>query len=311
MDGEIIYNGMSRPQLDDAYDNRGHAPSFAGCLDRWKSASDAVYARRRVLRDLRYGESPRQRLDFFPALIPARPTVFYIHGGYWQWIDKEEESFVAEGPLAHDLNVAILEYTLSPEAGMGEIVAEAAQALDWLTLRLKTFGAAVDQVIVSGSSAGAHLAATLLDHPSVCGALLISGIYDLEPIRLSWLNDLIRMDAQTARTYSPLHQLPTQAIPLCIAFGAEERPEFRRQSRTYHQALADKGLESRLMPVSDTDHFSVMDELASPDGSLTAALLDLCSTIQPNPNALSKSPSTIPPSTQTQPPGNSPTNAQP
>ena len=91
MDGEIIYSGMTRRQLDDAYDNRGHAPTFAGCLDRWQSASDRLYETRHGLRDLRYGPRPRQRLDFFfPAPVARRPTVLYIHGGYWQWIDKEQ-----------------------------------------------------------------------------------------------------------------------------------------------------------------------------------------------------------------------------
>ena len=234
-----------------------------------------------MLRDLRYGPRPRQRLDFFPAQVAQRPTVLYIHGGYWQWIDKEEESFVARGPLAHGLNVALLEYTLSPEAGMGEIVAEVAQALNWLAPRLAHYGATSDQVIACGSSAGAHLAATLLDHPSVCAALLISGVYDLEPIRLSWLNDLIGMDAQTARRHSPLHHPPSRQIPMRLAFGAGERPEFVRQSHAYHAALDARGQRTKLMPVPFTDHFSVMDELASPDGSLTGALIDLCNALQP------------------------------
>jgi acetyl esterase/lipase len=275
MDGEIIYNGMTRAQLDDAYDNRGHAPSFAGCLERWKADSDRLYETRPALRDLRYGPKPRHRLDFFKAAEPGRPTVFYIHGGYWQWIDKEEESFVAEGPLARGFNVVVVEYTLAPDAGMPEIVVEVAQALDWLAPRLADYGAAADQVVLSGSSAGAHLASTLIDHPSVCAALLLSGVYDLEPIRLSWLNDLIGMDANTAWAHSPLHHLPKRRLPICIAFGADERPEFRRQSVAYHEALQRHGLANRLMPVPDADHFSVMDALSSPDGSLTAALIDL------------------------------------
>ena len=281
MDGEIIYSGMTRPQLDDAYDNRGHAPTFAGCLDRWQSASDRLYETRHGLRDLRYGPRPRQRLDFFPAPVARRPTVLYIHGGYWQWIDKEQESFVARGPLTHGLNVALLEYTLSPEAGMGEIVAEVAQALNWLAPRLAHYGFAPTR-----SSPAAVLQARTSPQPCwtiprICAALLISGVYDLEPIRLSWLNDLIGMDAQTARRHSPLHHPPSRQIPMRLAFGAGERPEFVRQSHAYHAALDARGQRDQLMPVPFTDHFSVMDELASPDGSLTGALIDLCNALQP------------------------------
>jgi arylformamidase len=279
---EIIYNGMTRPQLDDAYDNRGHAPTFAGCLARWKSASDNLYKSRPVLRDLRYGPRPRQRLDFFTASRPQQPTLLYIHGGYWQWIDKEEESFVALGPLAPDINVAILDYTLSPKASMDEIVAEVAEGLNWLAPRLTDFGAAADHVILSGSSAGAHLAATLLDHSSVRAALFVSGVYDLEPIRLSWLNELIGMNADSARANSPLNHLPARDVPICVAYGADELPEFRRQSQAYHAALITHGYHGTLLPVPDTDHFSVMDELASPDGTLTAALIELCENIRTN-----------------------------
>jgi arylformamidase len=276
LDDEIVYNGMTRPQLDAAYNNRAHATSWPECFDHWRQASAQLYASHPVARDLRYGPRPRQRMDFFPAKARNRPTLFYIHGGYWQWVAKEEEAFIAHGPLAHDINVALVDYTLCPDVGMGDIVAEVGDALNWLVPRLAQRGAAADQIIVGGSSAGAHLAATLLGHPSVRAALLVSGVYDLEPIRLSWVNDAIGMDAETARRHSPLLHAPSRSIPVCLAVGADELPEMMCQTRAYHTALALRRLPSRLLVVPDTDHFSVLDQLAAPEGSLTTALLEVC-----------------------------------
>ena len=203
-----IYRGMTQAELDRAYDNRAHVKNSAAILERWAEESAALYRTAPVLRDLRYGSGPRHRLDFFPAGTPGRPTLFYVHGGYWQWCDKEEECFVARGPLAHDINVAVVEYTLCPETSLEGIVAEIRAALNWLTPRLGDLGAGPGPVIVAGSSAGAHLAAMVMGRADIGGALLVSGGYDLEPIRLSRFNAAIGMDAACADRNSPIRRLP-------------------------------------------------------------------------------------------------------
>jgi acetyl esterase/lipase len=240
-----------------------------------------LYQSRPVLRDLHYGSAPRQRLDFFPAGRVGRPTLFFIHGGYWQWGQKEDEAFVAGGPLAHDINVANVEYTLCPQISLDGIVAEIHAALDWLSPRLAELNADPSQLIVGGSSAGAQLAAMTLRRSDVAGALLISGVYDLEPISLSGLNEALRMDVAMARRNSPIRQLPASAAPVCFAVGADELPELIRQTHDFCQAWTAAGLPGWRATLSAVNHFSVMDELAEPDGRLTAALLRLCR--QPEP----------------------------
>ena len=189
-----VYRGMMQAELDRAYDNRGHVANYAAILARWAEESAALYRSAPVLRDQRYGPGPRHRIDFFPATSRGCPTLFFIHGGYWQWCDKEDEAFVARGPLAHEINVAVVEYTLCPATSVDGIVAELNAALDWLAPRLSKFGADPRRLIVGGSSAGAHLAAMLTGRADVTGALLVSGLYDLEPIRHLGLNAVIGLD---------------------------------------------------------------------------------------------------------------------
>ncbi|MDB5397956.1 MAG: esterase/lipase [Rhodospirillales bacterium] len=271
-----IYRGMTREELDRAYDNRGHVPDSAAWLARWAEASAELYRTTAAHRDLHYGADPRQRLDFFPAHSPGRPTVFFIHGGYWQWCDKEGEAFVARGPLAHDINVAVVEYTLCPQISLGGMVAEIHAALDWLIPLLPELGADPAMLVVAGSSAGAHLAAMVAGRVDVKGTLLVSGLYELEPIRLSRLNAALQLDVMTSMHNSPILNLPARAGPACFAVGQDELPEMLRQTADYLDAWVGSGLPGWQATLDGVDHFSIMDELAEPDGRLTSALVRLC-----------------------------------
>jgi len=263
-----LYRGMDRAALDVAYNNRAVVPDWQGYLDRWRTRSVALYAARRVLRDLRYGPGPRQRIDVFPSGKRGAPAILFLHGGYWQWNDKEGQAFIAEGLLAHGFDVAIGEYSLAPEARMSAICTEVPAMVDWLAAELPAQGLGEGGLYLSGISTGAHLMALALGHAAVRGALLVSGIYDLEPIRLSALNDAIGMDAGEARACAPLHAVPSRTAPVILAFGADERPEIRRQSADYAACLEALGRQARPMPIPGCDHFSVLETLADPKGVL-------------------------------------------
>lgn len=263
-----LYRGMDRAALDVAYNNRAVVPDWQGYLDRWRTRSVALYAARPVLRDLHYGPGPRQRIDVFPSGKRGAPAILFLHGGYWQWNDKEGQAFVAEGLLTNGFDVAIGEYSLAPEARMRTICAEAFAMVEWLAAELPARGLGEGGLYLSGISTGAHLMALALGHAAVRGALLISGIYDLEPIRLSSLNDAIGMDEGEARACAPLHAVPSRTAPTILAFGAYERPEIRRQSADYAACLEALGRRARPMPISSCDHFSVLETLADPTGVL-------------------------------------------
>ena len=269
------YRGMNREALAEAYDNRAIVPGWERYLADWRARSDALYGARQPLRDVPYGSEPRQRLDLFEAPDPAAPTVLFLHGGYWQWNDKEGQAFIAEGLLAHGLSVAIGEHTLAPAAGMAAICDEPRAMVVRLRGLLAARGRRDDTILVCGISSGAHLMACALTAPGVRGAVLISGTYDLEPIRISPLNGAIGMDAETARRCSPLHASQQGAGEILLSHGSLERPEIVRQSADFHEALTARGHRATLAPIAGADHFSVLETLADPAGVLareTAAL---------------------------------------
>jgi acetyl esterase/lipase len=269
-----VYRDFSQEALDQAYDNRRAVPGHARYREEWTRRSDAVYARVRVERDIAYGAGPRQRLDFLHCGAAGRPTFAYIHGGYWQWNDKETHAFVAAGLLAQGVNVVLVEYTLAPAARMDAIAEEARMAMRWLLPRLAPQFGAAQRLAVGGHSAGGHLSAIALQVAGLAGGLLVSGLYDLEPIQCSYLNDAIGMDRLEARRNSPL-LAPAPQVPACVTVGAAELPELRRQSAEYAAHLRAGGSAVEEIAAPGDDHFSILERLAAADGALCAAVLRL------------------------------------
>lgn len=268
-----LYRGMDRAALDAAYNNRAAVPRYAAIVEERRARSDVLRRSLSFKSDLRYGGRPRQRLDFFPAAAGA-PVFVFIHGGYWQSNDKEQSTFLVEGPIARGFSVALVEYTLAPEAELDAIVAEISSALDWLAENRETLGAG-SSLYVGGHSAGGHLSAMMLGHRSVAGVLAISGLFDLEPIRLCYLDEKLRLTIESAHRNSPLLHIPERAPALTIAVGAAELPELVRQSAEYADALRAAGLPARYLPLAGHDHFTVLDELARPQGMLCEALIKM------------------------------------
>ncbi len=274
-----VYLEFSQAALDAAYNNRAAERGLDALKDNWEHRSKAIYAHARVDRDIAYGTAPRQRLDFFHAGEVGAPTVAYIHGGYWQTNDKEPNAFVAEGLLAHGLNVALIEYTLAPAATMTGIVAEIRAAIAWLVAHTAGLGAG-QRLVVAGHSAGGHLTAMASGLPGVSAALPISGLFDLEPIRLSYLNALLKMGFEEAGANSPM-RLPMPEVPVTVAVGAAELPELVRQSDEYTVALLTAGRTARQVKVPGATHFTILEEVARPTGVLAAELGVLARRVEP------------------------------
>ncbi len=271
----MLYRGMDRVQLDAAYNNSAAVPERDAIVVGWASRSAAVRRERTGHFDLRYGETPRERLDLFLATDPKAPTLAFIHGGYWQSNDKETFAFLAEGLLPNGINLALVEYTLAPAARMDRIVAELRRAVGWLAEHLGDYGADPARLYVAGHSAGGHLTAMTMPLGAVRGGLAISGLYDLEPIRLNYLNEKLGLDPEEAERNSPLLHLPPMAGELVVAYGTNELPELCRHSIEYAHAWTERGLAGHLLPVDGADHFTILDALADPQGALTRALVDM------------------------------------
>jgi arylformamidase len=269
-----LYRGMERAALDAAYNNSAAVRNSAAILADWEVRSAAVARAYPQHLDLRYGPDERNRIDFIPGRAGA-PVLVFIHGGYWQMRAKETFRFLAAGPLAHGVNVALVAYTLAPAKPLRGIIDEIRVALGWLRQHAAQYGGDPQALVLSGWSAGGHLAASCLSERGVCGGIAISGIYDLEPIRLSFLNDKLGLDEAEALRLSPHHRLPAAAPPLHVAFGTAELPELQRQSREYAAARQSLGLPGRLVPLPGLNHFTILEELASPTGCLTALVREL------------------------------------
>jgi arylformamidase len=271
----MLYRGMDRAQLDAAYNNGMAVPERDAIIADWRARSARIRRERPEHLDLAYGDGPRERVDLFLTGNPKAPTLAFIHGGYWQMNDKEDYAFFAESTLPHGINLAVIEYTLAPAAGMDRIVAEVRRAMQWLSEHLADYRADPSRLYVSGHSAGGHLTAMSMTLPIVRGGLAISGLYDLEPIRLNYLNEKLGLDLAEAERNSPLLHLPPMAGELIVAYGTRELPELCRQSVDYAQAWVERGLPGHLLPVDGVNHFTILETLADPRGVLAEALLKL------------------------------------
>lgn len=273
-----VYRGFDQAGLDAAYNNRAAAKDFAGSVASWHKRSRSVALSADDHVDIAYGPAPRQRIDWIAGPVGA-PTLIFLHGGYWQAMSKEDHRFLANGTRPNQWHLALIEYTLAPDADMDTIVGEAINATRFLLDHAGSWGADPDRMILSGHSAGGHLTACVLQD-AVCaarlaGGLAISGLFDLEPIRLSYLNGPLGLTLDQVERLSPQRQPPNDGPPLILAVGGDELPELRRQSHSYAASRHAADLPGRLIELADMDHFDVLEALADPLGQLWPALSSL------------------------------------
>ncbi len=261
---------MSRTERDAAYNNTEAVADSPALNARREVDSAAFRAAHAGALDLPYGPRERNRWDLFPAADPAAPCLVFIHGGYWQRNTREQFACLMQGPHARGWSCALPGYTLTPDASMTEIVAEIHTALDWLAANGPAHGIA-GPIVLSGWSAGGHLTAMALGHPAVRAGLAISGLFELGPIRDTYLNDKLRLTDAELATLSPL-RLPVVPKRLAIAYGTAELPALVADSRDLHARRAAAHAPGPLLPVAGANHFTIVLELQNPAGQLTRQL---------------------------------------
>ena len=209
------WSTLSQAQRDAAYNNNAAVADSAALIERRNAASLAFRSAHRGGLDAPYGPGARQRFDLYPAESATAPCLVFIHGGYWQRNTREDFACYAEGVLAHGWSAALPSHTLAPDATLAQIVGEIAGALDWLAVDGPQRGLAGGPIIVSGGSAGGHLAAMALGHPRIAAGLAISGVFELAPLRDTYLNEKLRLTDCEISTLSPL-RLPAVAKPFAV-----------------------------------------------------------------------------------------------
>jgi arylformamidase len=267
------WRSMSQQDRDLGLNNGVAVAGSAELVAGWDRRSAEMRAQHPEHLDLRYGPRERNRIDFLKAADKA-PTLLFIHGGYWQTRAKETFALFAGGPMAHGINVALTGYTLAPDATLDEIVAEIHGGLDFLAAQLPDLGGDPNRIVVSGWSAGGHLTSMALSHPRVKAGMAISGIYDLEPIRHSYLNVKLGLDEAASYRNSPMMQAGVLK-PLSLVVGSAELPLLRKQTADFAGHRARYGLPVTYEEILGANHFTIMDELLSPTGRITILIRQL------------------------------------
>ena len=229
--------------------------------------------------DVPYGPTLAETLDIFPASQPNAPVFVFFHGGYWRALSSKEFSGVALGLNALGITTVVVNYALCPTVSLDEITRQARASVAWVVRHIATYGGDPQRIAIGGHSAGAHLAAMCLqthweqdyglpENP-IAAALLFSGLYDLAPLRYSYLQPQIQFDEGIIQRNSPAFRVRVCPTPTWITWGGEETSEFARQSDMLHTASQALGNPTELAPIPDTDHFTVIHGLESPDSMVS------------------------------------------
>ncbi len=262
--------------LDAQYDTSRQLAdgNVAAYFDRF--TAESATAREQLEGDLsrRYGPHERETIDFFPATQADAPLFFWIHGGYWRRMSKDAFSFVAPPLVARGAAVAVVNYPLAPGPSLDDIVASVRLGFAYALEHAADLRANPRNVYVGGHSVGAQLAATVAAAFDVRGVLGLSGLYDLEPLRETHINEWIAMDAPAAKRNSPIH-LPPLGDPWLIASaGGLEQAAFADQQRAYVEAWRSWNHRARVVDAKEHNHFTIVLELADTQSPISRALAE-------------------------------------
>ncbi|MET0428500.1 MAG: alpha/beta hydrolase [Microvirga sp.] len=262
--------------LEAEYNNRARVPEHGTHIAGWHRDARAYRDTAACELDCPYGPGERHRFDLFfpPGGDRGGPVVLFIHGGYWQALDKVSASHLARGANERGLTVAVPGYDLAPAATLAGILAGIEQAADAVMRRTGR------PLVAAGHSAGGHLAACLMARSEVAvrpvlAAMPVSGLFDLRPLVPTSINRALGLTAAEAERLSPILWPPPAAGHLVAVVGAAESDEFRRQSREIVACWGEAGIATRLHEVPSAHHFDVLDGLTDPDGSLVGHLVHL------------------------------------
>jgi len=265
----VLYREFTtQAQIDAQYDVDLSVPDYGIYAAHYAGESALARRRLRCELDIPYGPTLAERLDIFPSARAGAPVFVFLHGGYWRSLSSKEFSCVALGAHAAGFTTVVVNYALAPAVGLDEITRQARASVAWVLRHIERYGANPRHVVIGGHSAGAQLAAMCLQTAwdddyglppdPLAAAVLVSGVYDLDPLRFSVMQPQLQLDDGVIRRNSPLYGVRACATPLLVTWGSEETSEFHRQSAAYFAAWSDCGNRGERGPQAGRNHFDAI-----------------------------------------------------
>ena len=273
-----VYKHYNQEQLNDQYNMRQRVPDYADYFERWERLSKQTAEQGTILKDIPFGDHPEEHLDIFPSKIHHSKTLVFIHGGYWHLLDKNMFHFLAGHFLKYNITTVLINYPLAPRSSISEIVASCRKALRWVHGNIIRFNGDPTEIYLLGHSAGGHLASMQLVGEEVKflrAVISLSGLFRLEPVMLSYLNDSIRMDQGNAMKNSTVFLSPVNDCPLLLVTGTDESDEFQAQSEELFHCWKSKCSKLEILKVPLKNHYSILDAVVEKDSILSAAIIRL------------------------------------
>lgn len=273
-------------KLEVAYNARAtvSAAEFERTIDTYRQKTLAARESHGRALDIVYDRQSGQRLDLYGTDVDAapRPVVVFVHGGYWRALGKLDSGFMAPALAYIGCATAVPDYTLAPEASLGEIVRQMRAALAWVWHNAHEHGIDRRRILVCGSSAGGHLVGMLLargwtkafDLPEdvIAAAMPISGLFDLDPISRTFPQEWLALTSSDVEALSPIRNLPSRRCPMVVALAENEASGFHKQSRTFFETWQMGQGDTQFMSVPKSHHFDVVLQLANHESELFGSI---------------------------------------
>ena len=274
----------TQEEIDRQYNMATMVADMPAMLESFSRRSAEVRRNLRCKLDVRFGPTLEETVDIFPAEHPGAPVLVFIHGGYWRWGSSKDFSLVASGPVTGGITVVVTNYSLCPEVTIAEITRQSRAVIAWLCAHANICNGDPDRIFVAGHSAGGQqvgmLAATDwqgrygLPQDVIKGIIPISGIFDLRPLRYSWLQPKLLLNHEIIMHQSPLFNIPASSPPLLVSLGGLESAEFHRQAAAYLEAWQAVGLSAELFVQEDRDHFGAIEGFTEAGSPLSQKIIN-------------------------------------
>jgi arylformamidase len=268
----LIYKQYDQAALDRQYNNRLQVPEWSTHLQRWADTSREAEKKYSPVKNIAYGEGSLETLDIFPSSQPDSKVLVFIHGGYWHKLDKSDFQFVGEGFHSYNITIVNINYPLAPSASMDQIVNSCRMALQWVVKNIRDHNGDPTQLYLCGYSAGGHLVTMMMTNDftfadwvpltqNVRAVCSLSGLFNLEPIRLSEINEVLHLDGEIVLFNSPIYLKPVLNCPLLLVFGGNESDEFKTQSSDLFEKWKGQ-TPVELIAMEEINHYSIIEEAA-------------------------------------------------